>query len=194
MILTPSGRFIENNKICLSNSSYHSEEWSPNWTIRGILIGFLSIMLDDKEHGISHIHYGSKEQMRYAKESIEYNKSHHPKIIKRFTRFLDENGNPRKEEKKEVKEEKKEVKTEKKEVKTEKKEVKKEKKEVKKEKKKVPVKKAPVKKAPAIKAIKNPRKKRAPKKELKKSPKRAPKKKSYKGDEEEITNIASNNP
>ena len=95
MMLTPSGRYIINNKICLSNSGYHASEWSSSWTIHATLNGFMSIMLDDKEHGISHISVTKDERKRMAKESIEYNKTHHPQIIKLLTRFLDESGNPK---------------------------------------------------------------------------------------------------
>ena len=94
MMLTPSGRFHEGNKICLSNSSYHSNEWSALWNIHTILTGFLSIMLDDKEHGISHIHCTKEERLHHAKNSIGYNKKNYPNLLKLFTRFLDENGNP----------------------------------------------------------------------------------------------------
>ena len=95
MILTPNGRFIEDKKICLSNSSYHSSEWSAMWNIKAILTGFLSIMLDDNENGISHIHISKEERQILAKKSIEYNKQHFPDIIKKFTRFLDEKGDPK---------------------------------------------------------------------------------------------------
>lgn len=97
MMLTPSGRFNIGSKICLSNSSYHSDEWSALWNIHTILTGFLSIMLDDKEHGISHIHCTKGEREMHAKNSIEYNKKNHPAIIKLFSRFIDENGNERSE-------------------------------------------------------------------------------------------------
>lgn len=93
MMLTPSGRFTVGTKICLSNSSYHSDEWSAMWNIHAILTGFLSIFLDDKEHGISHIHSTKYERESYAKTSIEYNKKNHPNLIKLFTRFLDSDGN-----------------------------------------------------------------------------------------------------
>lgn len=95
MVLTPNGRFIEDKKICLSNSSYHSNEWSAVWNIKTILTGFLSIMLDDNENGISHIHMPKDQRQVMAKQSIEYNKQRYPEIIKKFTRFLDESGNPR---------------------------------------------------------------------------------------------------
>lgn len=93
MMLTPNGRFVTDHKICLTNSGYHSSDWSPMWTINAILTGFLSIMLDDVEHGISHIRRSKEERQDLAKKSIEYNKLNHPDIIKKFTRFLDENGN-----------------------------------------------------------------------------------------------------
>lgn len=95
MMLTPSGRFLTEEKICLSNSTYHSDEWTPEWNIHGTLNGFLSIMTDDKERGISHISRSPEERKVMAKESIEYNRKHHPNLIKMFKRFLDDNGYPK---------------------------------------------------------------------------------------------------
>ena len=94
MILTPNGRFVENKKICLSNSGYHSNEWSAMWNIKAILTGFLSIMLDDVDNGISHIHRSKEERQVLADQSVKYNKEHHPELLKKFTRFLDEKGDP----------------------------------------------------------------------------------------------------
>ena len=74
MMLTPNGRFVENKKICLSNTGYHSNEWSAMWNIKSILVGFLSIFLDDDENGISHIHRPESERICLAKQSIDYNK------------------------------------------------------------------------------------------------------------------------
>jgi len=95
LMLTPNGRFNINAKICLSNSSYHPDEWSAMWNIPAILTGFLSIMLDDKENGISHIQSSKSNREQYAKNSIEYNKKNHMDIIKLFTRFMDSDGNPK---------------------------------------------------------------------------------------------------
>jgi ubiquitin-conjugating enzyme E2 J2 len=97
MMLTPNGRFMEERKICLSNSSYHSNEWSAMWNIKSILTGFLSIMLSDGDNGISHIHESKQKRQILAKQSIEYNKIRFPNIIKKFTRFIDTEGNPIKE-------------------------------------------------------------------------------------------------
>ena len=94
IMLTPSGRFKIDKKICLTNTGFHSDEWSPMWTIHGILTGFVSIMLDDKEHGIAHTFSNKNERKTLALESLEYNKKHHSNILKYFTRFLDKDFNP----------------------------------------------------------------------------------------------------
>lgn len=80
-MLTPSGRFLINQKICLSNSSYHSSEWTPSWSLSNILAGMISIMLDSFENGISHIHKPSAEKQSHAQNSHRYNESHHPEIV-----------------------------------------------------------------------------------------------------------------
>ncbi len=102
MMLTPSGRFNIGTKICLSNSSYHQNEWSPMWTIHATLTGFLSIMLDDKEHGISHIHSSKQERNQFATNAVDYNKKNHKDILKLFSRFVDEDGNPITKDKNEI--------------------------------------------------------------------------------------------
>jgi ubiquitin-protein ligase len=94
MMLTPNGRFDIEQKICLSNTGYHSNEWSAMWNINAILSGFLSIMLDDNENGISHIHLSKEEREDMAKKSIEFNKTNYKSVIAKFTRFLDESGDP----------------------------------------------------------------------------------------------------
>ena len=96
MMLTPNGRFLTNEKICLSNSTYHSDEWSPEWTIHGTLNGFLSIMTDDRERGVSHISRSVEERKQNALESIEYNRTHHMDLLKSFKRFIGEDGYPKK--------------------------------------------------------------------------------------------------
>ena len=172
MMLTPSGRYLTEQKICLSNSSYHSNEWSAMWNIKSILTGFLSIMLDDKEHGISHIHYAPEEQKRYAKELIEFNKKNFPNIVKKFNRLLDENGDPRPDKVEKKEDKKTDKKSEEVEKKIEKKTSPKKAPAKKAPAKKAPAKKAPVKKAPAKRA---PRKKKSNKKEeeaVKKTPRK----------------------
>lgn len=94
-MLTPSGRFNTNSKICMTNSNYHSDEWTAMWTVHAMLLGLLSMMLDSKEVGISHTHESANNCARYAKQSINYNKKNYMDYVKRFTRFLDAEGNPK---------------------------------------------------------------------------------------------------
>ena len=98
-MLTPSGRFHINDKICITNSGYHTDQWSPSWTLRNTLLGFLSIMLDDTVHGLAHISGSSKQinanKRKLAHESVQYNKRNYLDIIKNFNKFFDENGNPK---------------------------------------------------------------------------------------------------
>lgn len=43
---TPNGRFQVDTLICMSNTGFHKSEWSPAWSIRSILMGFVSFFLD----------------------------------------------------------------------------------------------------------------------------------------------------
>jgi ubiquitin-protein ligase len=93
---TPNGRFTINKQICLSNSGFHTDEWKEAWTIRSILDGLLSIMLEeDDAHSISHIKMTKQDRKTMAQNSIAYNIANYPIIIKKFTKFLDENGQPK---------------------------------------------------------------------------------------------------
>lgn len=91
-VLTPSGRFTINTKICTSNTQFHANEWKSSWNIQTIVLGFVSIMLDNRERGISHIVRGPEERHKYALESHEYNLTHHYEIYKLFKEFLSRNN------------------------------------------------------------------------------------------------------
>lgn len=94
-MLTESGRFLIDKKICISNTSYHSGEWNTSWTILSMIVAFTSIMTDRKEHGISHIHKDPEVQQEFARNSVQFNINHHFEIFTGFKRFIDENGMPR---------------------------------------------------------------------------------------------------
>ncbi|KAF7371158.1 UBC-like protein [Mycena sanguinolenta] len=47
-MLTPSGRFEPNAKICLSMSDFHPGSWNPAWSVTTICTGILSFMLSDE--------------------------------------------------------------------------------------------------------------------------------------------------
>ena len=45
MMITESGRFKVNARICLSISDYHPESWNPVWPIRSIIVGLTSFFV-----------------------------------------------------------------------------------------------------------------------------------------------------
>lgn len=47
-MLTPSGRFVPDKKICFSMSDYHPGTWNPAWSVATILTGLLSFMLTEE--------------------------------------------------------------------------------------------------------------------------------------------------
>jgi len=63
IMLTPSGRFEIGRKICLSNTSYHPETWSPLWTIRMMIESLYNIM-PNNEGGIGHFFTSELERKR----------------------------------------------------------------------------------------------------------------------------------
>ncbi len=87
-MITPNGRFLTDKKICLTISSYHSDQWSPIWSIQKILGAFLTIMTSDYDTGISHIKETQHERELKAKESLNFNIKHYPDILKKFNRFI----------------------------------------------------------------------------------------------------------
>lgn len=47
-MITPSGRFETNTKICLSISDYHPNSWNPTWNMSTILTALLSFMTENR--------------------------------------------------------------------------------------------------------------------------------------------------
>lgn len=71
-MVTPSGKFQVNKPICTSFTSYHKESWSITWTIKTLIVGFLSFMLDS-EMGIGVMVTSEKEKERLARDSLRFN-------------------------------------------------------------------------------------------------------------------------
>lgn len=44
-MITPSGRFKTNIRLCLSISDFHPDTWNPAWSVSTILTGLLSFMV-----------------------------------------------------------------------------------------------------------------------------------------------------
>lgn len=91
-MLTPSGRFTIDSKICLTNSGYHPGLWSPIWNIQHMVIGFVSVFLSDTTDGVSHICESHEERELKAENSVQYNMKHHKDIFMLFDQFVKEDG------------------------------------------------------------------------------------------------------
>ena len=87
LMLTPSGRFEVEKRICFSMSDYHPETWSPAWTISKVLIGVVSFMVTD-ERTTGCVLTSDAAKRAYAKASLGYNTKHIPMFNKLFN--LDE--------------------------------------------------------------------------------------------------------
>lgn len=73
-MLTPNGRFDVLKKLCFSNSSYHQKDgWSPMWTMRTIILGFLSFFLENTSSGIGHIDTTDDIKRSLASASVAHN-------------------------------------------------------------------------------------------------------------------------
>ncbi|CAJ1447992.1 unnamed protein product, partial [Effrenium voratum] len=72
-MLTPSGRFEINKRICLSMSDFHKESWNPSWTVEKILIGLMSFMYEENSVSIGSILEPKEDRRRYAAASAYFN-------------------------------------------------------------------------------------------------------------------------
>jgi ubiquitin-conjugating enzyme E2 J2 len=71
-MLTPSGRFKTNTRLCLSMSDFHPETWNPMWSVGTILMGLFSFFLEETPtHGS--IVTNDTFKRRAATESLAYN-------------------------------------------------------------------------------------------------------------------------
>lgn len=55
MLLTPSGRFETNRKICVSVTSFHPEQWQPSWGVRLLLTALRAFMMTEAKGAIGGI-------------------------------------------------------------------------------------------------------------------------------------------
>jgi ubiquitin-conjugating enzyme E2 J1 len=72
ILLTPSGRFETNTKVCLSFSAYHPELWQPAWGIRLILEALISFLPTPADGAVGALDWSSTERKRLAAKSVHY--------------------------------------------------------------------------------------------------------------------------
>ncbi|CAK8694687.1 ubiquitin-conjugating enzyme E2 J2-like [Clavelina lepadiformis] len=63
-MITPSGRFKCNQRLCLSISDFHPDTWNPAWSVTTILTGLLSFMVEETPT------LGSVETSVYTKQNL----------------------------------------------------------------------------------------------------------------------------
>lgn len=85
-MITPSGRFQTETRLCLSISDYHPESWNPIWGMSSILVGLLSFMVG-KESTLGSINSSDTEKRRHAVESHASNLT-----IKKFVEIFPEDA------------------------------------------------------------------------------------------------------
>jgi len=71
-MLTPSGRFLTNTRLCLSMSDYHRESWNPAWQVSTILTGLLSFMTGN-DITTGSLSSSDAERREYARRSKQWN-------------------------------------------------------------------------------------------------------------------------
>jgi len=75
LILTPSGRFVVNTRICMSMSDFHPESWNPLWSVATILQGVVSFMASE-ELTTGGMRATTAQRKQYATASHGYNAKH----------------------------------------------------------------------------------------------------------------------
>eukprot|EP00126_Sphaerothecum_destruens_P005617 Sdes_comp18924_c0_seq1m9390 len=71
-MITPSGRFQCNMRLCLSMSDYHPNTWNPSWSVASILTGLLSFMLESTSTTGS-IETTDAQKRLFAMNSLKFN-------------------------------------------------------------------------------------------------------------------------
>ena len=72
LMTTPNGRFLTEQRLCLSMSDFHPETWSPMWNVSAILTGLLSFMVSEEAASGSTSSSTSTRKM-YAETSHAFN-------------------------------------------------------------------------------------------------------------------------
>uniref|UniRef100_A0A0N4ZHP1 Ubiquitin-conjugating enzyme E2 J2 n=1 Tax=Parastrongyloides trichosuri TaxID=131310 RepID=A0A0N4ZHP1_PARTI len=71
-MITPSGRFKTNSRLCLSMSDFHPDTWNPCWNAGTIISGLMSFMNGTTvTHGS--LETTEEEKKKLAKQSLAFN-------------------------------------------------------------------------------------------------------------------------
>lgn len=72
LMLTPSGRFKTNRRLCLSMSDFHPESWNPMWSVSTILTGLYSFMLENSPT-LGSVEASHAQRRKLAGQSLAFN-------------------------------------------------------------------------------------------------------------------------
>lgn len=87
LMLTPSGRFKTNRRLCLSMSDFHPESWNPMWSVSTILTGLYSFMLENSPT-LGSMDASVSQRKRLATQSLAFNCSD-PQFRELFSDLVD---------------------------------------------------------------------------------------------------------
>uniref|UniRef100_A0A914HFA5 Ubiquitin-conjugating enzyme E2 J2 n=2 Tax=Globodera TaxID=31242 RepID=A0A914HFA5_GLORO len=71
-MITPSGRFQTNTRLCLSISDFHPDTWNPSWSVSTIIMGLISFM-NENSPTLGSLVTSDGEKRALAKRSREFN-------------------------------------------------------------------------------------------------------------------------
>lgn len=89
-MMTPSGRFKTNTRLCLSISDYHPKSWNPAWSVSTILTGLLSFMVGDESTAGS-INSSDAHKRAFSKDSHRWNVETNRMFCDQFPEMVEEN-------------------------------------------------------------------------------------------------------
>ena len=72
MMMTPSGRFKPNRRLCLSMSDFHPESWNPLWSVSTILTGLNSFMVETAPT-LGSVETTTAQKRKLAKQTMDFN-------------------------------------------------------------------------------------------------------------------------
>jgi len=87
MMLTPSGRFQPNRRLCLSMSDFHPETWNPMWSVSTILTGLYSFMIETNPT-LGSMETTPSQKRKFAYQSLDFN-CRDPMFRKLFPEYVE---------------------------------------------------------------------------------------------------------
>lgn len=88
-MVTPSGRFQCNTRLCLSISDFHPKSWNPSWQVSTILTGLVSFMTSE-EMTTGGISTPAAARIGYARDSRKHNNENRT-FQREFPELVDQN-------------------------------------------------------------------------------------------------------